>query len=182
MLRYANRLRYIFISIIALLLISCQGNAISQTSQKLERYAVNTRDLPKGWAFSSEDWGSESGEHYYGAAYGLPNRDIIGLSQVIRWYQDEEKAQLGYSEYEEEWFSVGQEWPGAEFTPLGTKDNYRYVCLHIFSEILSCRFLQRHNNIVTLILVNFDDQAMTMTQFNEILKVLDKRLNTVTLD
>ncbi len=182
MLQHVNRLRYIFIPFIALLLISCQGNAISQNSQKLERYALNARDLPKGWEFFSEDWSSEPGEHYYGATFGVPNRDIIGLSQVIQWYSDEEQARLGYSKYEEEWFSVGQDWPGAEFTPLDSSDKYRYACLHIFSEILSCTFLQRHNNIITLILVNFDDQAMTMTQFNEILKVLDTRLNTVTLD
>lgn len=182
MLRNASRLKYIFIPFIALLLMSCQGNAISQTAQKLERYALNPRDLPKGWEFFSEGWSSEPGEHYYGTTFGVPNRDIIGLSQVVEWYPDEDQARLGYSEYEEEWFSVGQEWPGAEFTPLDTKDNYRYVCLDVFTEILTCRFLQRHNNIVTLILVNFDDKVMNMTQFNEILKVLDTRLNTVTLD
>ena len=99
-------------------------------------------------------------------------------------YAHEEQAQLGYSEQEKEWFSEGKEWTGAEFSPLDSNDKYRYVCLQIFFDksILSCSFLQKHNNIVMLILVNFDERLMTMSQFNDVLKVLDKRLNTVTLN
>ncbi len=183
MSQFINQSRYVFIALLVLFVASCQGESISQTAQKLERYAINTKDLPKGWKFFSEDWSSQPGEDYYAATYGVPNKDIIGLSQVITIYPSEEQAQLGYLEQEKEWFSVGKEWEGAEFTPQDSNDEYRYVCLQIFSDpILSCTFLQKHNNMVTLILVNFDGQLMTMSQFNEILKVLDKRLNTVTLD
>ncbi|HMV96968.1 MAG TPA: hypothetical protein PKE48_11760 [Anaerolineales bacterium] len=178
-------LKYIifWISIIVLLITSsCQAEVVSHTSQKLERYAVSTNDLPDGWAFFSEDWSGELGEDYYAATYGIPNKDIIGLSQVIAMYPSEEQTQLGYSEREEKWFSVGEVWPGTEFTPLNSNDKYRYECVQIFSDIVDCTFLQGHNNIVVLILVSIDGKTMTMAQFNEILRVLDERLNIVALE
>jgi hypothetical protein len=184
MQQFINRSKCMLGILLVFLSSACQAEVISHTAQKLERYAVNTKDLPEGWAFSKEDWNIESGKDSYAAAYGVPNKDIVGLSQVIYIYPDEEQTQLAYSEQEKKWFSEGREWPGAEFTPLDTNDKYRYVCLQIFFDksIVSCRFLQKHNNIVVLILVNVDGKSMTLMQFNEILKVLDKRLNTVTLD
>ena len=186
MSKFINQSKYILLTFLTLFISSCQGEvgSISQTAQKLERYAVKTQDLPEGWAFFTEDWSSKPGEDYYAATYGVPNRDIIGLSETISIYPNEEQIKQDYLQLEKKWFSVGKEWPGAEFIPLDSKDEYRYACLQIFSDksIVSCRFLQKHNNIDVIILVNFDGRLMTMSQFNEILKVLDKRLNTVTLD
>jgi len=163
---------------------SCQTGVISQTELKLERYAATTKDFPKGWAFVSEDWGSESGKKSYSATYGVPNKDIIGFGETIAIYPDQERAQNAYLELEEKWFSVGEKWPGTEFTPLDSNDKYRYECIQIFLDksIISCRFLQKHNELVVLILVNIDDQAITISQFNKVLRVLDDRLNKVTLD
>ncbi len=68
------------ISMALLLLISsCQTETISQTELKLERYAANTKDFPKGWVFNGEDWNSESGKESYSANYSVPNKDPIGF-------------------------------------------------------------------------------------------------------
>ncbi len=170
--------------ILLLLISSCQTETISQTELKLERYAANAKDFPKGWAFIGEDWNSEFGKESYSANYGVPNKDPIGFGQTIAIYPDQVGAQNGYLEWEKKWFSVGEKWPGTEFTPQDPNDEYRYECVQIFLDksIISCTFLQKHNELVVLILINIDDQAITFSQFNEILRVLDERLNKVTLD
>jgi len=163
---------------------ACKTETISQTELKLERYAVTTKDFPKGWAFVGEDWNSESGKESYSTNYSVPNKDPIGFGQTIAIYPDQARAQNGYLEWEKKWFSVGEKWPGTEFTPQDSNDEYRYECIQIFLDksIISCTFLQKHNELVVLILVNIDGKEITFSQFNEVLRVLDERLNNVTLD
>lgn len=179
--------RHIVIGVgIALILLtsSCGAEAISQTELKLERYAATTKDFPKGWVFNGEDWNSESGKESYSVNYSVPNKDPIGFGQTIAIYPDQAQAQNGYLEWEKEWFSVGEKWPGTEFIPQDSNDEYRYKCIQIFLDksIVSCTFLQKHNELVVLILVNIDGKTLNLSQFNEILRVLDERLNKVSLD
>lgn len=184
MKKILNRILYGIGITIFLITSACQAEVISQTEQRLERYAPNVKDFPKGWEFVSEDWGV-NGLESYSVNYGATNKDFIGFGETITKYPDQEQAQNGYLERKEKWFDVGEEWPGTEFTPTNQNDEYQYKCLKIpMSTFFSCRFLQRHNEIVVLILVNIDDkeEAITISQFNEILKALDERLNTVTLD
>jgi hypothetical protein len=171
-------------SILLLLTTSCQIEKISQTELKLERYAATTKDFPKGWAFVSEDWGGESGKESYSANYNVPSKNIIGFGETIVLYPDQARSQNAYLEWEKEWFSVGEKWPGTEFAPLDSNDEYRYECTQISLDksVISCVFLQKHNELVVLILVNIDDKAMTFSQLNEVLRVLDERLNKVKLD
>jgi hypothetical protein len=170
--------------IMALLLTtsSCQTEVISPTELKLERYAATTTDFPKDWAFVGEAFSNELGNGSYSANYGVPNNNNVSFGETIVIHSDQIRAQKAYLEWEKKWFSVTKKWAGTEFNPLVPNDEYRYECLQIFSDIVSCRFLQKHNELVVLILVNVDDKAMTLGQFNGVLRALDERLNKVKLN
>lgn len=165
-------------------LTSCQSEPIKPASLRLERYAVTAKDFPDGWKFVGEDWSSVIDTERYSVSYGAPSKDGIGLNQTIQLYASISAAQDEYSTQENEWFSTTKKWEGAEFTPVNSKDDYRYECVQIFMDksIVSCSFLQRHNEIVILILVNVDGELITFAQLNEILRVLDERLNLIALE
>jgi hypothetical protein len=172
------------ISILLLLTTSCQIEKISQTELKLERYAVKISDLPKGWIFSGEDWNYKFEGESYLAAYGVPNSNMIRFGHTIAIYPDEVQAENAYPKWEGEWFSATEKWTGAKFTPSDPKDAFRFECQQILSDksIVSCSFLQRHKEFIVSILVTLDGKAMTLSQLNEILLVLDERLNKTTME
>jgi hypothetical protein len=178
----------VFLGIVMLTIIltstSCQAEKISQTEMKLERYAVKISDLPKGWIFSGEDRNYKFDGESYLAAYGVPNSNMIRFGHTIAIYPDELQAENAYPKWEDEWFSATEKWAGTEFTPSDPKDAYRFECQQILSDksIVSCSFLQRHKEFIVSILVTLDGKAMTLSQLNEVLRVLDERLNTVQLD
>ena len=179
--------KWISIGINALLLtilLACQAEPIKPVSLRLERYAVTAKDFPDGWKFVGEDWSSGTDTERYSVSYGAPSKDGIGLNQTIQLYTSIAAAQNEYSNQEKEWFSTTKKWEGADFSPLSSEDEYRYECVQIFMDrsIVSCRFLQRHNQIVVLILVNVDGELITFTQLNEILRTLDERLNLISLE
>jgi hypothetical protein len=170
--------------VLLLMTTSCQTEKISQAELKLERYVVKISDLPEGWEFSGEDWNYKFGSESYLAAYGIPNSNMIRFGHTIAVYSDETQAENSYPKWEDEWFSATEKWTGAEFTPSDPKDVYRFECQQILSDksIVSCSFLQRHKEFIVSILATLDGKAMTLSQLNEILIVLDKRINEVNLN
>lgn len=171
-------------AVLFMTLISCQAEPIKPASLRLERYAVTAKDFPDGWKFVGEDWSSGTDIERYSVSYGAPSKDGIGLNQTIQLYASISAAQDEYSSQEKEWFSTTKKWEGTEFTPVNSKDDYRYECVQIFMDksIVSCGFLQRHNEIVVIILINVDGELITFAQLNEILRVLDERLNLIALE
>ena len=179
--------KWIFVGIYAVLFVvlsSCQAEPIKPASLKLERYSVTAKDFPDGWKFVGEDWSSGSNTERYSVSYGAPSKDGIGLNQTIQLYTSLSMAQDEYSNQEKEWFSTTEKWEGTEFSPLDSEDDFKYECVQIFMDksIVSCSFLQRHNEIVVIILVNVDGELITFAQLNEILRVLDERLNVIALE
>jgi hypothetical protein len=167
--------------IFLILTAACQVEKVNQTQLKLERYAVTIHDLPEGWAFSGEDWNYEFGGESYLAGYSVPNNTMIGFGHTIAIYSDKAQAENAYPKWEGEWFKMTEKWPGTEFTPSDPNDKYRFECQQILSDksIVSCSFLQRHNQFIVSILVTLDGKSMTLSQLNEVLQILDKRLNEV---
>lgn len=185
-LRLKNR-PYIFFCIIAwLIFTSCQAERITQNQLKLERYAVKRNDLPKGWTFDGEDWDYKYGGETYLAAYTVPNNRSIGIAHSITLYKSEEQAEDAFPKWQDEWFTATRSWPGAEFTPIDSKDAFIYECQQLQlttpGPLTSCSFLQKHGDFIVSILVTLDDQAMTLEQFNGVLQVLDKRLNDINFE
>lgn len=171
-------------TVLLMMFTSCQAEPIKPASLRLERYAVTATDFPDGWKFVGEDWSSGTDTERYSVSYGAPAKDGIGLNQTLQLYTSLSAAQNEYLNQEKEWFSTTKKWEGAEFAPLNSDDDYRYECVQIFMDksIVSCSFLQRHNEIVVIILVNVDGKLIAFSQLNEILRVLDERLNLIALD
>ena len=176
----------IMLIITILATISCKAEKISQNQLKLEQLSVAITDLPDGWIYSGQDWNQNFGAEDFTIGYGIPNNNIIRFAHTMSSYSDEEQARIGYSEWEKDTFSDGflQTWEEADFSPSDPRDQYRFECEQILSDasIFSCVYLQRHNQIISDILVNLDGKAMTFAQLNEILGVLDKRLNEVNVE
>ena len=168
--------------------ISCQTQVetISQTQMKLERYAVTIHDLPQGWIYSGENWTNSFGGEDYTRGFDIPNNTNgarIGLGHTMSIYPDEKQAEAAYPQWED--YSFGGLWnySGAEFVPSDPNDQYEYKCQQILQDksIIGCRFLQRHNQFIVYVSATIDGKAMTLAQLNQILGVLDKRLNETSM-
>ena len=96
-------------------------------------------------------------------------------------YDDEEQAKSAYPKWEEKWF-IGdfKKWPEADFVPSDPNDEYRFECIQTSDKApISCNYLQRHKQLISFVLVNFDGKVMTFAQLNGILKAVDERLNKI---
>ena len=180
-----KKLQYTFLVAILfsiLATVSCQVERISQSQLELERLSVTITDLPDGWVYSGQNWNESFGGETYTIGYGVPYNNIIRFAHTITEYSNEDQAKIGYPKWEADTFDGDwNEWEGANFVPSDPNDQYRFECLQVLSDtsVVSCRYLQRHNQIISYVLVNLDGEAMTLSQLNEILGVLDVRLNEV---
>lgn len=181
------RFKNIFLGIIAVLLlgcVSCQIQVASKTHPQIEEYEVRAIDLPTGWKFTGQSWNQIYGGQSHLVAYGIDNNTIIRLTHTISIYPDEEQAKTAYPKWEEEQFKGSrQEWSGADFLPSDPTDDYKFECVQLSSDksSISCRYLQRHKQLISFVLVNLDGKAMTFAQLNAILKAVDDRLNQIEL-
>jgi hypothetical protein len=161
--------------------MACQTEKISETQLKLARYALKIGDLPKGWKFTGKSWGNGYGDEGYTVTYEIDDHNF--LSHTISIYSNQSQAQKGYEEWNNEWFESTQPWPEAKYFPLDSKDDYKFECLRLNPEspLLSCRYLQRHNEIISFVRTSLDNTSMTFAELDKVLGVLDERVNTVTL-
>ena len=150
---------------------------------KLERYAVTIQDLPTGWIYSGENWSNSFGGEDYVRGFGIPNNTMIRFGHDISIYPDEKQAEVAYPQWEAYWFGGLWNYPGANFVPSDPHDQYIYKCQQILQDksIISCSFLQRHNQFIVSVLATIDGKAMTVAQLNQLLGVLDKRLNETSM-
>jgi hypothetical protein len=175
--------RSLSLSILISVSISCQigqTEEMSPLDRLLTEYALKTNDLPNGWIYSDKSWGVEFGGSGYTVSYVWAANTSMFLSNTIAIYSNEEKSKLAYQQWEDLWFNSTQPWPEATYSPQDQKDDYRFECLQFPEDpILSCSYIQRHNNIIGFVKINLDNKSLTFTELNEILNILDKRLNTV---
>ena len=176
--------RFLSLLLLISVSISCQiGQAeeMSPLDKLLTEYALKTNDLPNGWRYSDKSWGVEFGGSGYTVSYVWAADTSMFLSNTIAIYSNEEKSKLAYQQWEDLWFKSTQPWPEATYAPEDQKDDYRFECLDALpgSSILSCRYLQRHENIIGFVKVRFDAASLTFAELNDILGILDGRLNNV---
>ena len=173
------------IIITAFLITACEVEEVSKNQLRLARFAVKKDDLPIGWTFSNQDWNQHLGGEEFSVAYGVPDDGVIRFVHAISFYPAEEDADEAYPKWENEVFNGAWEpWDEANFKPQNSNDLFRFECLQLTvdSPVVSCLYLQLHNQFVSYVLVNLDSEAMTFEQLNEILAVLDRRLNEVSMD
>lgn len=180
---HRTRLNLLLVFLLAILASSCQTEAMSPLDRQLTEYALKTNDLPNGWKHSSEDWGVEFGGSGYTVTYELKTNASIFLSNTIAIYLNEEKSKLAYQQWEDLWFKSTQPWPEATYLPQDKNDDYRFECLSFPDDpILSCSYIQRHTNIINFAHINLDNKNLTFIELNDILGILDKRVNEVAVD
>lgn len=172
----------VFFIILQFFLASCQVENISENQLKLERYSLRISELPSGWIFDGENWSRQLDGDTYLVAYGVKDNISVRIGHSISLYASKDKADEAFLKWEDKWLDAVEEWAGAEFTPINAEDVFLYECQQVISSLLSCSFLQRHENFVIHVLVTLDNKSMTLDQFNEILKILDKRLNETSFE
>lgn len=171
--------------ILAILLTACNAEKISQAQLKLAQFAVKKNDLPEGWHYSGENWYQSLGGENYVRAYQVSDTPKIGFGHTISAYQIEMEAKEAYSNWENDVFSGKWDYfEEANFVPSNPNDLYRFECQQIFSDtsIIYCSYLQQHGRFISHVSVNLDPEFMSFEQLNEILEILDKRLNEISID
>jgi len=171
----------LIILIMVLSIVSCQTEGLSPLQSQLTQYSLKIEDLPNGWQFSDKSWEADFGGAGYTVNYEL-NTNIF-ISNTVDIYLNTDKSKLAYQQWEDLWFKSTQPWPEATYLPRDQKDDYRFECLRFPEDpILSCSYLQRHNNVTSFLKINLDNKNLTFTELNDILGILDKRLNDVGIE
>ncbi len=177
---HRSRLNLLIVFLLTILASFCQTEAMSPLDRQLTQYALKTNDLPTGWKYSDKDWGVEFGGSGYTVVYELKANTRIFFSNTVAIYAGDEKSKLAYQQWEDLWFKSTQPWPEATYSPQDQNDDYRFECLSFPDDpILSCTYIQRHNNKISFAHINLDNKSLTFTELNDILGILDKRLNEV---
>jgi hypothetical protein len=152
------------------------------------QYSLKKADLPGfGWRVE----GSESWEPAYGGeSHGITYiRDkFVFISHVVSIHSNEDQAQQAYQEWENDWFTIAKFQAITSFSPSNANDIFRYECEQKESGAplgRLCLYLQRKNNLISFVKITLDESSkdnLTFEEINNILGVLDKRLNEVVLD
>jgi hypothetical protein len=89
----------------AVFVTSCQVETVSQTSLKLERFAIKKNDLPKGWIYSGENWDKKHGGDSYLVGYTVLYSDSIRFVHELTVFSDSTQAVKAFPIWDEEWFN-----------------------------------------------------------------------------
>jgi len=148
---------------------------------------MTPEDLPAEWGRA----GSEAPE-VPGAISRLvgftgstdPQQEYLLVKHQLAVYPSEQAGKDAYSMWEQKWFPTitWQRPPEASFEPRDPSDQFRFACINVKINgfpIMTCTYLQQHRNLVSLVLVNVDGKAITLEQFEQALKKLDERLQSV---
>lgn len=105
----------------------------------------------------------------------------IRVSHQLANCADAQSAQLAYPDWEKE-FPV-ENWKAPDdfqFKPVIFGDTYRFGCLpgHFNGQdLLCCRYIQQHKNMISEILFNLDGRHLKMEDVEKTLANLDARLS-----
>lgn len=182
-----------FILVLMILLVSsCQTprtSRVSQTQVQLLQYSLKKTDLPGfGWSIEGESWGADYGGESYSVTY--IREKLVFITHMVSIYPSEDQAQLAYKEWESEWFSIANFQPVTSFLPMNADATFRYECEQKdsgepLSSLRLCIYLQRQNEVVSFVKISLDKSSnnnLTFAEINDILKALDKRLNSVVIE
>ena len=178
----STRIKAIVVLSLMFTMAACQTEKMSQGQVKLARYTLKIDDLPKGWQFTGRSWSTDFGGDSYTVTYEIDDHNF--LSHTISMFQNETEAKKGYEEWNHEWFGITQPHPEATYSPLNPEDVYKFECVQLSPEspLFSCEYLQRHSEIISFMHANLTNTHLTFAELNKVLKILDERINTVTLD
>jgi len=186
-----NKIIILAILLVALLTSSCQTSRTSRVSQaqiQLVQYSLKKTDLPGSWSIEGESWGADYGGESYAVTY--IHEKLVFITHMVSIYPNEDQAQLAYKEWESEWFSIAKFKPVTSFSPMNTDDTFRYECEQKdpdgpLGSLRLCIYLQQQNEIVSFVKISLDESSkdnLTIEEINDILGVLDERLNEVVID
>ncbi len=141
------------------------------------------QDLPPGWFDKSRFPESldVSGADSMGRIFMYsndPQKEYMSVKHQLVVLPNEESARNAYPRWERESFPVPTwERPKeAQFVPKDANDQFRLGCLWGTHPYSMCRYLQQHSKLISLVLVNIDDQSISLAQFEAALKRVDERL------
>lgn len=151
---------------------------------------MQVEDLPNLWV-----WNGSSAVRVpdaltsHDTSFSAPNinKDLIPISHQIAVYADPQAARDSLPWWEEEWLP-GDEWqtpPESTFTPADPADNYRLGCIPIRSgqvDMLACRSIQQHASLVSVVVAQIDNHAISFAQFDYALRQIDTRLQASTAE
>ena len=174
----------------SLLLVACVVYSSSSTSRATPVGAgitIRPGDLPSGWVSIGPVPLERVGQDgiIWQAAYASaddPTRSTITIQQQLTVFSTTQSAIDAYKQWIPKWF------PTADWTtplesssvPRDQNDQYHYACLtYAGASIISCSQLQRHVNLVSLVIANIDGRSMTLAQFGQVIDHIDARLTVV---
>jgi hypothetical protein len=172
----------------SLLLAACSAFQPSSTPNSIGiGVVIRPQDLPPGWLSLGPSNLNRVDPSAYSwlAAYVSeddPTRLTINIQQQLTVFMTAQSAKSAYEQWDAKWFPTTN-WltpPGAQFAPRDPDDQYHYACLFVAgASLTACRYLQRHVNLVSLVIANIDGQSMTFSQFGQIIDGIDSRLTLV---
>jgi len=184
-----NKFLLLVMSLVMICISSCQPARTARVNQsqiQLAQYILREEDLPGvGWSIKGKGWGTNYGGDSYGIIY--IRDDFVFVNHIVSLYSDVTQAQQAYQQWENEWFNLANFQPKTSYTPLDSGDGYRIGCFQIRSEdpLMDCIYLQRHNQIISFVKVNFDTGSannLTFDEVNAILGIVDKQVNEIVID
>ncbi len=147
---------------------------------------MQVSDLPSSWFYDVSQFPNEDGANSRLRDFRASKDPQLGYlltSHELSVYPDEQAAKNAYPRWETRWFPTNA-WKtpeDARFAPKDPNDQFRFACISATvnaAPILSCRYLQRHKSLLSLVLTNIDGQALTLPQFEGALRRLDERMQS----
>ena len=141
---------------------------------------LQSADLPAGFEHVNGEFPQVPGGFSHLVAYSDdPGTVGKGMSHQLTIYPDIDTAEASFANWEREWFTNSWTTPSITYTPLDNTDQFELKCMDVQINAYlaqSCTFLQQHNNLIVLVLVNVDNTSINWDQFMETLQKLDERL------
>ncbi len=184
-----NKFMILIIVLVTLLTSSCQiprTSRFSENQVQLVQYSLKEADLPgSGWSIEGQGWNTDYGGESYGITY-IRDKHVF-VNHIVSIHSNVDQAKQAYVEWEVKWFDVTNLQPEVPYVPSSQDDDYRFECFQMKPNdpLLVCFYLQRHNQVINFVRISLDGKSkdnLTFEEINNILGILDKRLNEVVLD
>ena len=188
-----NKIVVIILILVALLTSSCDLSQIEKAPPRrdknqvlVKQYVLKKTDLPgASWRVQGEGWGTDYGGENYGITF-IRDQHVF-INHTLSIHPSEEQAQQAFKEWENEWIKKDNLQPAIPYVSLNQKDDYVSGCFQTrpIDPLMDCEYLQRHNQSISFIQVNFDTgsaNSLTFDEINKILSILDKRVNEMVVD
>lgn len=142
------------------------------------------QDLPSGWVSDGYEFPeiiSADTRRAFFLGSNDPNKEYILISHTLSVYPTEQAAEKAYPDWEMHWFPTDN-WVAPEGSSYVTDkpgDRQRLACIHVSingNPIMSCRYLKQHSNMISLVLANIDDDAISLLEFENALQKIDGRM------